>query len=174
MDKDGKRPTDHITDALKSYSADVDRQIAHSIGGGSGHPSKDAFKYDDGKLRWSLMPMWALEPVVRVMEHGANKYGPYGYLNGDGMKWSRYYNALMRHMNSWAQGEDYDPETKQLHLAHACACSLILLCYSLLPKFKHNDDRIRKHLHERQEGEKTAQTGTGVGPQRNSPGLGAG
>lgn len=163
MEQDGKRPADHTSNAIK---------------------------YDNGKLRWGLMPMWALEPVVRVWEFGANKYGHYGYLDGEGMKWTKISDAAQRHLNSWVQGEELDPESCLPHLAHLIACAIMLMCYTMLSKYRVNDDRFKlpltKHTneckmtlppqgkqHERQEGEKATQTGTGVGPQRNSPGYGA-
>jgi hypothetical protein len=38
-----------------------------------------------------------------------------------------YYNAAIRHLFSWWDGEDVDMESGQPHLAHAVACLLILL-----------------------------------------------
>lgn len=46
-----------------------------------------------------------------------------------GMKWSRPFGALMRHMWAWWRGEDKDPETGRSHLWHAGCCIAFLIAY---------------------------------------------
>lgn len=41
----------------------------------------------------------------------------------------RYYNAAMRHLTSWWEGEKKDPETGENHLSHAVCCLLFLLWF---------------------------------------------
>lgn len=46
-----------------------------------------------------------------------------------GMKWSRPFGALMRHMWAWWGGEPSDPETGRSHLWHAACCIAFLIAY---------------------------------------------
>ena len=84
-------------------------------------------KADDGKLPYDLVPPDALEEIIKVLAFGAKKYAPRNWEKG--MKWSRPYSALMRHMWAWWRGEHKDPETGISHLAHAGCCVLFLLAY---------------------------------------------
>ena len=77
-------------------------------------------KLDAGKLRPELVLSAfsrALHEVVAVGTYGANKYTDNGWLSvPDGM--ARYSDAQLRHrLRRWI-GEDIDPETGLLHLAH--------------------------------------------------------
>lgn len=84
-------------------------------------------KKDDGKLRYDLFPVEALEEITKVLNFGATKYADRSWETG--MKWGRLYAALFRHMTAWWRGEDLDKETGITHLAHACCCGIFLLTY---------------------------------------------
>lgn len=86
-------------------------------------------KNDEGKLPYHLLPPDAIEAILGVLDYGALKYGERNWEQG--MGWNRPFSALMRHMWAYWKGEDYDPETGQLHLAHAGCCVLFLLGYQL-------------------------------------------
>lgn len=61
-----------------------------------------------------------------VMLHGAQKYGPFNWRE-KGVRFSVYYDACMRHLNAVKEGENRDPESGLLHLAHARACLGIIM-----------------------------------------------
>ena len=83
-------------------------------------------KYDQGKLRWDLLPIAATREIVRVLTFGADKYGAENWCEVD--EWRRrYYAAALRHLTSWYEGEKYDQETGIHHLAHAGCCLVFLL-----------------------------------------------
>ena len=108
---------------------------------------KTAVKHDDGKADWSLLPFEALEEVVKVMEYGKTKYSAHNWSSGEGFKYSRVFNASMRHLLSFMRGEDKDPETGLSHIAH-CACNILFLLHFIKFKDKYNncDDRQSKLL----------------------------
>jgi len=81
-------------------------------------------KHDDGKLRWTLLPFAPLSEVVRVLEHGANKYSEDNWKNIDP---SRYHNAAYRHLILYTEGEDDDSDSGYSHLAHAVCCILFMM-----------------------------------------------
>lgn len=83
-------------------------------------------KFDNGKLDWALLPFESVEEIIKVLMVGAKKYKRDNWqLVEDGD--TRYFNAAMRHITSWKQGEDLDPETGLQHLAHAGCCLLFLI-----------------------------------------------
>ena len=82
-------------------------------------------KYDEGKLRYSLLPPKVIEDVLTVLEIGAKKY------DIDNWKYvpnfsERYYNAALRHIQAWYYGEGADKETGISHLSHAICCLMFL------------------------------------------------
>lgn len=86
----------------------------------------EGVKYDASKPRWSLIPNGTMEEVIKVLEYGANKYSPDNWKKVPEME-VRYYDAAMRHIDSYWQGEYLDEESGQPHLAHAVCCLLFLM-----------------------------------------------
>lgn len=83
-------------------------------------------KYGMRKPSLSLIPPVAMIQEAVVFGLGAVKYGPYNWR--DTSVASRVYiDAAMRHMASWNDGEELDPESGASHLAHARACLGIIL-----------------------------------------------
>lgn len=83
-------------------------------------------KYDQGKLRWDLMPP-EIEEVVKVLTYGASKYDDRNWEKG--INYGRLIAATLRHLWAWIRGERNDPETGLHHLAHANCDILFLLTY---------------------------------------------
>lgn len=82
-------------------------------------------KFDDGKPRWDLLPMDALNDVAAVLQYGAKKYAARNWEKG--MHWGRLQAAALRHLAAWSIGQDEDIESGLPHLAHAACCVLMLL-----------------------------------------------
>ena len=74
-------------------------------------------KFDDGKLRFDLVPVKAEKLLVEVLTYGAAKYAPDGWRTVPSAK-ARYTAALLRHFNAWRGGESVDMESGLSHLAH--------------------------------------------------------
>jgi hypothetical protein len=90
-------------------------------------PTKAAgVKYDSDKRDWSLLPLNGVEQVIDVLMFGAKKYAPDNWKHVDNAN-IRYYNAAMRHIVAWKQGQHNDIETGISHLAHATCCLLFIL-----------------------------------------------
>lgn len=87
----------------------------------------DAKKYDAGKLRYSLMPKGVVEDVLQVLEYGAAKYGANNWQGLTNFE-DRYYDAMMRHLSAYRNGEQLDEESGLPHAAHA-ACNLLFLLW---------------------------------------------
>ena len=92
-------------------------------------PISNGKKEDAEKLDWSLLleihPK-QLEEVIRVLEHGARKYGRENWKQLSDFR-RRYINALQRHLVAFADGQECDKETGLHHMAHAiCNCLFLM------------------------------------------------
>lgn len=91
-------------------------------------PSSTGLKYDNNKPRYSLLPSGAINSVVSVLEFGAKKYDTNNWQKVDNAR-ERYYNAAMRHIDLWWNGEKCDKETNIHHLAHAATNLFFLMWF---------------------------------------------
>lgn len=82
-------------------------------------------KFDGGKLQYGLLPPLALKAIVEILTFGAEKYEPNNWIHVPDSK-RRYFDAAMRHMWAWKEGEQNDPESGKNHLAHALCCLMFL------------------------------------------------
>ena len=98
---------------------------------------KDAI--GSNKLPLHLWPHTATAYGCLAFLEGALKYGRSNF-RAIGVRATIYKDALDRHMNSWMEGEDTDPESGLPHLAKALACVAILIDASVAGKL--NDDRM--------------------------------
>ena len=89
--------------------------------------SNEGKKFDNGKLRFDLLPVLPLREIAKVFTIGAEKYDDRNWEQG--ISWSRVFGALMRHMWAWWRGEKADPETGYSHLWHAACCIMFLIAY---------------------------------------------
>lgn len=83
-------------------------------------------KFDQNKPEYGLLPPKALEEVVKVLTFGAQKYERDNWRYVQNGK-RRYFDAAMRHLWAWKQGELQDEESTYSHLAHALGCVMFLL-----------------------------------------------
>jgi hypothetical protein len=88
----------------------------------------EGVKFDSAKPRFSLIPKGTLLEVVKVLEFGAQKYAPDNWIRVPDAQ-TRYYDAAMRHLQAYFDGEKQDSETQLSHLAHAICCLLFLLWF---------------------------------------------
>jgi hypothetical protein len=77
-----------------------------------------------------------------VFLSGALKYGSHNYRDTNILA-SVYYDAIMRHVKAWQEGEDFDPDSGMHHLIHAAACCFVARDSMLMGKFE--DDRPLKY-----------------------------
>ena len=97
--------------------------------------NKEGLKYDDGKLRWDLLPLPDIEDIVKVYTEGAKKYTPNGWQNVPN-GYERYKAAMFRHLVEFEKGNEIDEETGCLHLAQVAWNAIAMLHF--YKKGKHN------------------------------------
>jgi len=93
-------------------------------------------KYDDGKVRYDLIPPYVLNQIAQVFTYGANKYDPHNWEKG--IRWSRLIGAIYRHIEAFRNGEEIDPESGLPHLSHALT-ELVMLA-QMVKIFPQGDD----------------------------------
>ena len=87
-------------------------------------------KYDEDKMRPSLLPMEALQEVIKVLTYGSKKYADDNWkIVPDAHK--RYKDASMRHLMAYFAHQQNDEETGMSHLAHCICCLLFMLWFDL-------------------------------------------
>ena len=91
------------------------------------------------KAPLDLVPPCAMFEMARAFGYGADKYGRQNWID-ERAQCSVYYAAMMRHMLTWFEGEDIDPESGVYHLAHVMANCAILIHMKENNNF--DDDRI--------------------------------
>lgn len=97
---------------------------------------KDAFGIKKASLSCVSSPV--LMELGIAMQEGACKYGRHNY-RVIGVRGSVYYDATLRHLMSWWEGEDIDPDSGLSHITKAIA-SLVVLRDSMM-QHKFTDDR---------------------------------
>ena len=91
------------------------------------------------KIPLHLWPTTATTLGALALLDGALKYGRSNYRH-IGIRASIYYDAALRHMHAWFEGEDNDPDSGLPHLAHALACLAIIVDADAACKM--TDDRM--------------------------------
>jgi hypothetical protein len=77
------------------------------------------------KVPFSTVPSEVTAEVGLAMLEGALKYGRHNY-RAVGVRASVYYDAAMRHLTSFWEGQDIDPDSGLSHLVKAIACLYVL------------------------------------------------
>lgn len=73
----------------------------------------------------SNVPAQVVAELGLAMLEGAAKYGRHNYRIA-GVRASVYYDAAMRHLMAWWEGEDIDPDSGLPHVVKAMACLAVL------------------------------------------------
>ena len=97
--------------------------------------------------QYHSMPINAIREVAKVYKYGAEKYGPYNYL--DGYNYSKSIDALGRHLMAWLDPVDSDIDESGFdHMAHVAWHALNLLYMQLSGAAVIYDDRPGTELAE--------------------------
>ena len=116
------------------YSIPCGPRVADSSSNGetnSKAPTGNGRKFDSGKPQYGLLPPNALKAIVEILTFGAEKYEPNNWKRVPDAQ-RRYFDAAMRHLWAWKDGEQNDPESGKNHLAHAGACIFFMLSRDLV------------------------------------------
>lgn len=93
------------------------------------------------KVPFSTLPAKVLAEVGLALLEGARKYGRHNY-RAVGVRASVYYDASLRHLTQWWEGEDVDPDSGLSHVTKAIAGLVVLRDSMMMGNWK--DDRPPK------------------------------
>lgn len=96
------------------------------------------------KTPFTVIPFTVLWELGCALLEGARKYGRHNYRVA-GVRGSVYIDASMRHLSSWWEGEDIDPDSGLSHITKAIASLTVMRDAMLQEKFI--DDRPPKARH---------------------------
>ena len=94
-----------------------------------------------GKAPLSTVPAPFMHAVGLAMMEGALKYARHNY-RAAGIRYSVYYDAAMRHLTAWWEGEDIDADSGLPHPVKAAACMAVL--FDAMVRENGTDDRPPK------------------------------
>ncbi len=78
-----------------------------------------ALRYNTGKPKWSLVHMHSLVPMIRVLEHGAEKYEPFNWQKPT--ERDTIINSMQRHLAELIDGKELDDKSGLTHIGHIMA-----------------------------------------------------
>lgn len=102
--------------------------------------SEGARRFNTGKVQWTLIDFKSLEPMVRALEFGAQKYSKDEWKKG--FETTTIVDSALRHIFAYLSGEDNDTDSKVQHIGHAMA-NLMFLQYMMDNK-PELDNRVKK------------------------------
>ena len=90
------------------------------------------------KIPFSTVPGPVIAEISLALLVGARKYRRHNYRIA-GVRASVYYDACLRHLLAWWEGEDIDPDSGLSHVIKAMACLVVLRDSMRIGNW--NDDR---------------------------------
>ena len=94
------------------------------------------------KVPFSTISAPVIAEIGLAMLEGSRKYRRHNY-RAIGIRASVYYDACLRHLTAWWEGQDNDPDSGLSHLTKALACLVVMRDAQLIDKCV--DDRPPKH-----------------------------
>jgi hypothetical protein len=101
---------------------------------------KKADRYNDSKLKWSLVDFDSLEEMVKVLEFGIEKYEIDNWKLG--MPTLEICESMLRHLFAYMRGENSDSESGLSHIGHIM-CNAMFLSYMEKNKPEMDNRRIK-------------------------------
>lgn len=91
-----------------------------------------ALRYNQGKPKWSLVHYKSLEPMVRVLMYGADKYAVDNWKKGLDKK--EILDSLQRHVAALIDGQEVDPESSLHHIGHIMCNCMFYSYFNIVPE----------------------------------------
>lgn len=77
------------------------------------------------KVPFSTIPAPVIAELGLALLEGGRKYGRHNYRE-IGIRASVYYDACLRHLTAWWEGENIDPDSGLNHIIKAMACLVVM------------------------------------------------
>jgi hypothetical protein len=95
-------------------------------------PQDKALRYNQGKPKWSLVHYKSLEPMVKVLMYGADKYAVDNWKKG--LDRREILDSLQRHVTALMDGQEVDPESRLHHIGHIMANCMFYSYFNIPPE----------------------------------------
>ncbi len=102
--------------------------------------SDKALRYNEGKIRWSLVHFPSLEPMVEVLEYWSKKYAEENWKKP--MPKKQILESMMRHLVRLMEDEELDSESWLPHVWHILANCMFYSYHSTHDKSTHKDGSL--------------------------------
>ena len=99
--------------------------------------TEKALRYNTGKPKWHLVHMKSLEPMIRVLEAGAEKYAPFNWQLP--MSRADILDSMQRHLGALIDGEFIDPDLKLHHIGN-------LMCNAMFYSYHFHDLEFKNDI----------------------------
>lgn len=96
-----------------------------------------ALRYNEGKPKWSLVHFKSLEPLVRVLMYGADKYALDNWKKGLPKK--EILDSMQRHMAALIDGQDTDEESGLPHIGHIMCNAMFYSYFNVVNEAKSSE-----------------------------------
>jgi hypothetical protein len=83
-------------------------------------------RYNEGKIKWSLVHFDSIKDLPKVLEFGAKKYSKDNWKKG--LDLNEILDSMQRHVSSVIDGEQHDPESTLHHMGHIM-CNAMFYMY---------------------------------------------
>ena len=137
-----KEKVELLGDFVEMLNGKLDSNCKNELNDEDVGETLEALRYNTNKpeMMYILSFPKAIEEFTNVCTYGGKKYDVGNYLKGAPL--SQYVNCGLRHLFKWWNGEDRDPESGCLHLAHF-VWNALCLCEIALTQTK-RDDRFNQ------------------------------
>ena len=126
-----------VSNRLKTKAECIGDMTFRGVDGNGYKQSMD----DPKKIPLALVPPSYMRACGRALQHGAVRYSAWNWKRG--MDFSEPFSALQRHLLSWLEREETDPDSGLSHLDHAAACLAFLIEFSENPVYQKFDNRFK-------------------------------
>ena len=120
-------PMSDVNNARNPHFAETIQSLRQSIPAAASNPDDNPkTALGEAKPKMSHTPTESIRLLGQVHSMGAAKYGAFNWREKT-VSSTVYYDAAMRHLMAYFDGQDIDEESGLPHLAHVMACCSILL-----------------------------------------------
>lgn len=119
--------SDEMIKLTKQYREQLERDYLKWEESEANASKNGSLRYNKGKPAMHLVPPSAVVAIAEVLEYGASKYSERNWEKG--AEYSVPYASLMRHLMSFWDGEDTDPESGLPHTYHVLMNAAMLVHY---------------------------------------------
>lgn len=99
--------------------------------------SEKGQRFNEGKLKWSLVHFKSLEPMIKVLQFGTKKYSAHQWKKG--LDKTEILESMQRHLAALLDGEENDSESGCSHMGH-------IQCNALFYNYMVEQEKLKERI----------------------------